>query len=134
MPHAIIDCSENFNKRINLNAFKSALHKAMVETGIFAIPTIRVRAFISQHYKIADGHADNAYVHISLLIKPGRSLELKDSCAKAIFTKIKTFLADDFAKNPLALSMSLEELDPVLAYQQNNLEKYVAKRSEAKSK
>lgn len=70
---------------------------------------------------MADGKHDYAFVHMTLKIGAGRSLEDRQKTGEMLFDLIKTHFASLMAKRYLALSFTMEELDPVLNYKQNNV-------------
>ena len=72
MPHIIIEYSDNVGKLIQLDGLIENVHKTAISTGIFSIGGLRVRAARRDHYKVADGHPDNGFVHVELKIGPGR--------------------------------------------------------------
>ena len=79
MPHIIIEYSDNLEKRINLEELIEIAHATAVDTEVFPLGGLRVRAARREHYKIADGHPDNGFIHIELKIGPGRDKKTKKS-------------------------------------------------------
>ena len=55
MPHFTIEYSANLDGRVDMGAVVELVRKAAVETGIFPLGGIRVRAIRCEHYAIADG-------------------------------------------------------------------------------
>ncbi|MNC68993.1 5-carboxymethyl-2-hydroxymuconate Delta-isomerase [compost metagenome] len=70
---------------------------------------------------MADGKQNYAFVHMTLKIGHGRSLESRQQVGEMLFILIKDHFAALMAKRYLALSFTMEELDPVLNYKQNNV-------------
>lgn len=62
MPHIVIEHSARLREQVDLPAFLAEVHQAALATGIFPIGGIR--AYAAENYAIADGHPDNALVHI----------------------------------------------------------------------
>ena len=54
MPHFTIEYSANLDGRLDIAAVCEVVRKAAVETGIFPLGGIRVRAVRCEHYAIAD--------------------------------------------------------------------------------
>ena len=61
MPHFTIEYSANLDGRLDIGAVCEVVRKAAVETGIFPLGGIRVRAIRCEHYAIAV-----SYTHLTL--------------------------------------------------------------------
>ncbi len=80
-----------------------------------------MRAYRAGEYAIADGSEDDAFVHATAKIGPGRSPEFKQRFFGEIFELIRTHFADLSARRYLALSLYVEEADEAGSFKQNNL-------------
>jgi 5-carboxymethyl-2-hydroxymuconate isomerase len=129
MPHIIVEYSANLDKRIDLAEVVGHLHEAALKTGVFPIGGLRTRAERRDVYLVADGHPDNAFIHVQARIGRGRTAEVRQQAAEAIFAALKDATAGDFAANPLGLTFELVEIDPVGALRHNNLHEIVARRA-----
>ncbi|HEV7445224.1 MAG TPA: 5-carboxymethyl-2-hydroxymuconate Delta-isomerase [Steroidobacteraceae bacterium] len=129
MAHILIEYSANLSGRIDLPRFLEAVHASALATGIFPVGGVRTRAYAAEHYRIADGHPDNAFVHTMLRVGHGRDVETRKRACEAIFATICDELADLFEQLPLGLSLEMQEIDPVLTLKKNNLHEYVKKRT-----
>jgi 5-carboxymethyl-2-hydroxymuconate isomerase len=78
---------------------------------------------------IADGHRDNAFVHLSLKVGHGRDLETRKRACEAIFDAACRHLAPLFEDTPLGISLEVQEIDPVLTFKKNNLHEHVKQRA-----
>ena len=56
MPHFTLEYSGNLDSRVDMAKVVETVRKAAVETGIFPVGGIRVRAIRCEHYAIADGN------------------------------------------------------------------------------
>ena len=130
VPHLIVEYSANAEDRIGLEQLLDALHATALATGIFPEGGLRVRAFRADHYRIADRHPDNAYVHVTALVGYGRPLDVRERAGGQLFECLKTHLAPAFEAGPLAISFNIQEFDPVLNFKHNNLHRYVKSRRE----
>lgn len=128
MAHIVIEYSAGLRDRLDLPAFLTAVHQAALATGVFPIGGIRTRAYAAEHYVIADGHPDNAFVHLSLKVGHGRDLETRKRAGEAIFEAACRFLAPVFETMPLGISLEMQEIDPVVTFKKNNLHDYVKRR------
>jgi 5-carboxymethyl-2-hydroxymuconate isomerase len=129
MAHIQIEYSANLGDRIDFPGFLEAVHTSALATGIFPVGGVRTRAYAAEHYRIADGHPDNAFVHTMLRVGHGRDLETRKRACDAIFATICERLAGLFESIPLGLSLEMQEIDPVLTLKRNNLHEYVKRRA-----
>lgn len=129
MPHLTIEHSANLQNRVDLSTLATRLHAAALATGVFPEKGLRTRVASRTDYRIADGHKDNAFIHLMLRIGFGRDLETRKRAGDAIFQALCDAVADDQSRNPLALSCEIQEIDPELSWKKNNLDEWIAKRS-----
>ena len=128
MPHLIVEYSANVEGTIELDSLLDKLYAEAIESGMFPVGGIRVRAFRADHYHIADGHPDNAYVHVTALVGHGRPLDLRQRVSEQLFAALCAHLEGLFDRSPLAISFNMREFDPVLNFKKNNLHEYVRQR------
>jgi 5-carboxymethyl-2-hydroxymuconate isomerase len=128
MAHIVIEYSAGLRERLRLPEFLAAVHQAALATGVFPIGGLRTRAYEAEHYLIADGHPDNAFVHLSLKVGHGRDLETRKHACEAIFEAACRQLAPIYESQPLAISLEMQEIDPVLTFKKNNLHEQVRQR------
>lgn len=121
MPHFYAECTENIREEAKLPELFAKVNEALAGTGIFPLGGIRSRVIWLDTWQMADGKHDYAFVHMTLKIGAGRSLEDRQKTGEMLFDLIKAHFADLTAKRLLALSFTMEELDPVLNYKQNNV-------------
>ena len=121
MPHFYAECTENIREEAKLPELFAKVNEALAGTGIFPLGGIRSRAIWLDTWQMADGKHDYAFVHMTLKIGAGRSLEDRQKTGEMLFDLIKAHFVDLTAKRLLALSFTMEELDPVLNYKQNNV-------------
>ncbi|MBJ3782072.1 5-carboxymethyl-2-hydroxymuconate Delta-isomerase [Enterobacter asburiae] len=121
MPHFIAECTDNIREQADLPGLFAKVNEALAATGIFPIGGIRSRAHWLDTWQMADGRHDYAFVHMTLKIGAGRSLESREAVAEMLFALIKAHFAELMAARYLALSFELDELHPTLNYKQNNV-------------
>ncbi len=121
MPHFIAECTENIREQADLPSLFSKVNEALAATGIFPIGGIRSRAHWLDTWQMADGKHDYAFVHMTLKIGAGRSLESRQEVGEMLFGLIKAHFADLMENRYLALSFEIAELHPTLNYKQNNV-------------
>ena len=121
MPHFIAECTDNIREQADLPGLFANVNEALAATGIFPIGGIRSRAHWLDTWQMADGKQEYAFVHMTLKIGAGRSLESREAVGEMLFALIKAHFADLMASRYLALSFELDELHPTLNYKQNNV-------------
>lgn len=129
MPHQIIEYSANLDADMDVNALVNAMHDTA--TGIDALPTagIRTRAIRHDHYKIADGHEDNAYIYVTLRIMAGRAPEVKKDAGERLFSTLREFIEPVFNQRPILMSFEIQEIDPDVRWKHSNIRDYLAERA-----
>ena len=128
MPHVLIEHSSNLSNRVDLDDLSGVIHQSALNTGIFPEGGIRTRRIPRENYMIADGHADNAFIHLILRIGSGRDIETRQRAASAVFETLCDFLAGDMSEHPLGISLEVQEIVPETSYKLNNLHDYVKQR------
>lgn len=128
MPHLIVEYSANLEERFDRDGLLDRLHAVALETGLFPLGGIRIRAYRADHYRIADCAPDNAFVHVTAMVGSGRSLEKRKAASELIFAALCETLGPLQATSPLAISFNMQEFDPVLNFKNNNLHEFVEKR------
>ncbi len=128
MAHIVIEHSSNLRGRLDLPRLIRTVHQAALATGIFPIGGMRTRAYETQSYRIADGHPENAFVHLSIRVGHGRDLATRRKACEQIFNAACDELSELFGSVPLGISVEMQELDPELSFKKNNLHEYVKRR------
>jgi 5-carboxymethyl-2-hydroxymuconate isomerase len=131
MPHITIEYTANLEPQLQLPALIEALHTVAARIEAFPLAGLRTRAERRDHYRIADGHADNAFIHLTLRIAHGRTLEVRKAAGDLLFETLVRELQPLLDQRPLALSFEISEIDPVLNYKGGNIREYMARRGTA---
>ena len=121
MPHLIVEYSANIESALDLPVLMRSLKERAVATGVFPLGGIRVRGACRQHYDIADGNADNAFVHLQARIGAGRDAATRSAAADALFAVLTEHLEALYAQRGLGISLEFVEIDPVTSRKRNNL-------------
>jgi 5-carboxymethyl-2-hydroxymuconate isomerase len=130
MPHQIIEYSENLASRVDIDGLVKALHQTAADIDALPLGGLRTRAQARQHYRIADGHPDNAFVNIVLRMAPGRPTEVQKAAGEKLFQAACDYLAPAYNESPLAISFEIQELNAELRWKQNNLRDYMTQRQQ----
>ncbi len=119
MPHLAIEYSANLAGRADIGTLCERLLKTVLETGLFEVGAVRVRAFRADHYAIADRLPENAFVDLNFRIGKGRTAEEKKRTGEAIFAAAIDVLHPLFETPHFALSMEIREIDAELSWKKN---------------
>jgi 5-carboxymethyl-2-hydroxymuconate isomerase len=129
MPHFTIEYSANLDSRLEMGKVVEVVRKAAVETGIFPLGGIRVRAIRCEHYAIADGSAHFGFLDMVLRLGEGRDLATRKEAGEHIFRVLSDHLDPFFAAGRFALSFDMQINDKETSWKRNNI--HEALKSEA---
>jgi 5-carboxymethyl-2-hydroxymuconate isomerase len=121
MPHFTIEYSANLDSRIDMGKVVEIVRKAAVETGIFPLGGIRVRAVRCEHYAIADGNPQLGFLDMVLRLGEGRDLATRKKAGEHIFKALSTYLDPVFAGAKFALSFDMQINDKETSWKRNNI-------------
>jgi 5-carboxymethyl-2-hydroxymuconate isomerase len=131
MPHIVVEYSDNVSSRISIDDLVECIHQAALRTGVFPVGGTRTRAAKRSCYRIADGHPDNAFVHVVLRIAQGRDLATRRRVGEEVFGSACRYLEALLEDTPLGISLEIQEIDPEVSWKKNNLHEYVRQRQGA---
>ena len=115
MPHLAIEYSSNLDDAVDVSALCDHLRRAAIEIETFPMAGVRVRAFATDHYSIADGDPKHGFIDISIRLRGGRPLAVRKEATETIFEAAKSFLAPVMATRSIALSLEMRDIDPELS-------------------
>jgi len=121
MPHFTLEYSANLDARVDMGKVVEVVRKAAVETGIFPLGGIRVRAVRCEHYAIADGNPDLGFIAMVLRLGEGRDLATRQQAGEHVFKALSAFLDPVFAKSKFALSFDIQINDKEMGWKRNNI-------------
>ena len=121
MPHFTIEYSANLDKRVDMGAVVEVVRKAAVETGVFPLGGIRVRAIKCEHYAIANGNPQLAFLSMVLRLGEGRDLPTRKKAGEYIFKALSAHLDPVFASSKFALSFDMQINDKETSWKRNNI-------------
>lgn len=122
MPHCVVEYTDNLAERGDIPGLLRALaDKFCASAGVFPKGGVRVRAHRLSEYAIADGAADDAFVHLTIKIGQGRSDDFKAAYFAEVFEIVKAHFAGLYAERFLALSLYVEEADETASFKHNNI-------------
>jgi 5-carboxymethyl-2-hydroxymuconate isomerase len=121
MPHFTIEYSANLDRRVDMSAVVELVRKAAVDTGIFPVGGIRVRAIKCEHYAIADGNPQHGFLSMLLRLGEGRDLAARKKAGDHIFKALSAHLDPVFAGSKFALSFDMQINDKETSWKRNNI-------------
>lgn len=125
MPHFHIDYSPNLEARLDIAGLCRVVRDAAVETGVFPVAGIRIRATACTHVVMADGHPDHAFLDLSVRLREGRTAEAKEHATAHIFAAMEAFCADVMATSSFMLSMEMRDIDAALSPKASSIRSYL---------
>jgi len=129
MPHFTIEYSANLDAHIDMAKVVEIIRQAAVETGIFPLGGIRVRAIRCEHYAIGDGNPEFAFLDLVLRLGEGRDLATRKKAGEHIFRALSAHLDPVFARRKVALSFDMQINDGATSWKRNNIHDALATKS-----
>lgn len=126
MAHFTIDYSPNLEPDVDIAALCDLIRRAAIETGVFPLAGIRVRAFAAQYVSIADGDAQHGYIDIAVRLRGGRTIEARKAATDQIFAAAQAHLAPVMAERSLALSFEMRDIDPELSPKAGSVREFLS--------
>ena len=121
MPHFTIEYSANLEPCVDMQAVVEVVRKAAVETGIFPLGGIRVRAISCEHYAIADGNPNLGFLDMVLRLGEGRDLATRKKAGEHVFKALSDYLDPVFANSKFSLSFDIQINDKEMSWKRNNI-------------
>jgi 5-carboxymethyl-2-hydroxymuconate isomerase len=119
MPHLTLEYSANIE--IDVQPLLARLHEEVVATGAINLKGIKSRAIKHTQYRIADGDPEYAFVHVSLLIREGRPIEVQKDATQRVMKVLKETFGHLFEKRKLSLTVDLKEMRDGIALTEHNI-------------
>ena len=119
MPHLTLEYTDNL--QVDVQPLLARLHAEVVATGAINLKGIKSRAIRHTEYRIADGNPDYAFVHVNLLIREGRSIEIQKEAARRVMAVLKDTFGPRFDKGYLSLSVDIKEMREGIALTDHNI-------------
>ena len=119
MPHLTLEYSDNIE--VDVQPLLARLHEEVVATGAINLKGIKSRAIKHTQYRIADGDPDYAFVHVGLLIREGRPIEIQKEATQRVMQVLKETFGHLFEKRKLSLTVDLKEMRDGIALTEHNI-------------
>ena len=121
MPHFTLEYSANLDGRVDMARVVEVVREAAVETGIFPLGGIRVRAVRCEQFAIADGQPHFGFLDMVLRLGEGRDLVTRKNAGEHIFKALSSYLDPVFAGSKFALSFDMQINDKETSWKRNNI-------------
>ena len=125
MPHFTIEYSANVGARTDMREVVELVRRTAVESGIFPIGGIRVRAIRCDDYAIGDGNPDFGFLAMLLRLGEGRDLAARQAAGEHIFKALAAHLEPVFASSRFSLSFDMTINDAATSWKKNNIHTYL---------
>ena len=119
MPHFTMEYSSNLDGAVDFAGLCKEVHVTIMQSGLFELGAVRVRAIRCEAYAVADLLPENGFIDMSFRVGTGRSAEERRKVGEAIFETVTSFLAPLFATPHFALTLEIREIDPELSWKKN---------------
>jgi 5-carboxymethyl-2-hydroxymuconate isomerase len=119
MPHLTLEYTDNIE--VDVQPLLARLHEEVVVTGAINLKGIKSRAIKHTQYRIADGDPDYAFVHVGLLIREGRPIEVQKEATQRVMKVLKETFGQLFEKRKLSLTVDLKEMRDGIALTEHNI-------------
>ena len=119
MPHLTLEYTDNIE--VDVQPLLARLHEEVVATGAINLKGIKSRAIKHTQFRIADGDPDNAFVHVGLLIREGRPIEIQKEATQRVMKVLKETFGHLFEKRKLSLTVDLKEMRDGIALTEHNI-------------
>jgi 5-carboxymethyl-2-hydroxymuconate isomerase len=119
MPHFRIEYSANILARVDISEFCTVIHRAIMETELFELGAVRVRAFRADYYAIADQLPENGFLDMQFAVGQGRKPDELKRAGEHIFKIASEHLAPLFNTPHFALSFQISEINGNLSWKKN---------------
>ena len=119
MPHLTLEYTDNLD--FEVQPLLARLHEEVVATGAINLKGIKSRAIRHTQYRIADGDPQYAFVHVALLIREGRPVEIQKEATRRVMAVLKETFGHRFEKEYLSLSVDIKEMREGIALTEHNI-------------
>ena len=119
MPHLTLEYTDNLN--FEIQPLLECLHSELAATGAINLKGIKSRAVQHSDYRIADGDPNYAFVHVGLLIREGRPIEIQKEATRRVMAVLKETFGYRFETGKISLSVDLKEMREGIALTDHNI-------------
>ncbi len=111
MPHCILEYSDNLEDLPDWVEVFEDVHAFLAGTGLFRLDDIKSRAIGREHFAVADGAPDRAFVAMNVCILDGRDDEVKALVSEGVLEVLKRHLRPFCEGKRCSLSVRITEME-----------------------
>lgn len=119
MPQLTLEYTDNLT--FEVQPLLARLHEELVATGAINLKGLKSRAVRQTEYRIADGNPEYSFVHVNLLIREGRPLEIQKEASQRMLDILKETFGERFEHGYLSLSVDIKEMREGVALTLHNI-------------
>lgn len=119
MPHLTLEYSNNLE--FDVQDLLKQLHSELTATGAINLKGLKSRAICHSEFRMADGNPEYAFVHINLLIREGRPLEVQKDVSMRVMKVLEDTFGKRFEDGYLSLSVDIKEMRAGIALTHHNI-------------
>ena len=121
MPHVVVEYSANLEADIAPRQLVEAVHGAVLAFPAFEKPGVRTRAARREHFLVAEGDPEDAFIAVTIRIGPGRDVATRKAASDAVMDALVAATGAIYQRRGLALSVEVTELDDAGMTRRSNL-------------
>src|SRR5690625_174350 len=107
-----VEYTANIKDEINAHQLLKKMNESLIShEGLFTPQGIRSRAIQLTDYLVGHGDQENAFVHVTLKIAPGRTEEAKKKVFDDLFQTIDEYLKEAAIDKQITISLEFSELN-----------------------
>ena len=110
MPQLTLEFSSNVIEKNNLNKLFQECHFLLEKLLPTNIDSCKSRAIEYLHYHIGNGEPNNAFVHITLKVMPGRSVDTLKIVGDDMMAILENYFSSSLKKLNLQMTLEIMEL------------------------
>ena len=119
MPHLTLEYTDNLE--FEIPPLLARLHTELAATGAINLKGLKSRAVRHSDYRIADGNPAYAFVHVGLLIREGRPVDVQKDAAQRVMNVLKETFGQRYESSYLSLSVDIKEMRAGIAMTLHNI-------------
>ncbi len=105
MPHLILEHSDNLIKKIHFHTLFRECHEALTRILPTELKSCKSRAIECKEYYLGDGAPDYAFIHLTIRLFAGRSLETMTHAANSVMQLLQNHMSDTNQKIHVSIEM-----------------------------
>jgi 5-carboxymethyl-2-hydroxymuconate isomerase len=110
MPHLVLEHSTNIAHTPDFQLLFSRMHWVLTELGAFKLADLKSRVHPCDTYYIADGDANNAFVHLRFEILEGRTADIKHQAGDRLMALLKEAFAATAKERNCLFSIEIRDM------------------------